>query len=111
MTGTEERTYWQEGDGNCLSGGCTGYDSVWTVDGTISAQAVTRPAGAVTITEAEYDALIAAMVADAEVLIPQQDADLAASQAAHEVLLVSANANLVSGTPLTQAQADAITGA
>lgn len=108
---TETRTYWKVGNGNCLAGGCTGFNSVWKDQNDVTVgEAVTEPPGALPITEAEYDAFLVAMVADAEVLIPQQNADLATAQADHAALIASARVSLEAGDPLTAAEAAALTG-
>jgi len=57
----EEVTYWKVGDGLPASGGCCGVDYVWKdADDQVVATQTGKPGAAVTITEAEYQTLLAA---------------------------------------------------
>lgn len=108
---TTTHSFWKLGDGNIFSGGSIGYDSITTrdSDGETLYQSSCRPAGAVDITEAEYEAIKAAIIADGEQVVADGDAWLAAQKADEDALLVSARAKLVAGTPLSAEEAAIIT--
>jgi hypothetical protein len=103
-------TYWKAGNGDPYNGGRFGFDTEITEDGDVAATVTYRPAGAIDIAEAEYDALVAAFQAewDARAVGGQEFVD--ESVAERDALRNSATAKLVAGTPLTAAEATAITG-
>jgi hypothetical protein len=106
----ETRTYWQVGNGDPFNGGAFGYDSTWTLDGTVIGTCDTRPAGAADITEPDYAALEAAYLAAWDAGAIDGKAWLDGQLAAEQVVKNDAKAALMAGTPLTDAEAKIVTG-
>lgn len=107
---TTTYSYWKLGTGNPFSGGCCGYDLVAIAsDGTVVGRVATKPVGAVDITEAEWNALQAAITAHGEQIVADGEAWLAAQKADENALLVSARSKLVAGIPLSVEEAAIIT--
>ena len=107
----ETRTYWQVGNGDPFTGGAFGYDATWKLDARVVGASVTAPPGAVTITAAAHAALEAAYLTTWTTEAAGGGAWLAATLAEEATTRGEAAAALVAGTPLTAAQAAAITGA
>jgi hypothetical protein len=103
-------TYWKLGNGDPYNGGRFGIDSETTLDGEVVASSTYRPPGAVDITEAAYDALVAAFQTewDARAIGGQEYVDEKVAE--RDALRDLGTAKLVAGTPLTPAEATAITG-
>jgi hypothetical protein len=107
----ETRIYWQLGNGDPFTGGAFGYDSTWTLDGRDVGSSTTRPAGAVTITEAAHAVLEAAYLATWTVRATGGQAFYEAERADEAAVRTTAVAALVAGDALTAAQAASIVGA
>jgi hypothetical protein len=107
----EERTYWIVGDGDPIHGNCMGWDSVWKdADDNVVGASVTRPAGAPTVTEGEYDTALAAFNVELTQVADDLPAWFAQQKADHDALATSARAKLVAGDPLTAEEAALLTG-
>lgn len=103
-------TYWRLGDGNTFNGGCVGAWASTEWGGVTIEGGARKPAGAVDITQAEYDAIIAQVSAQLEVEAAAVTAALEASAAELQANFDSAVVKLMAGDPLTQAEAEALGG-
>lgn len=108
---TTTYTYWKVGTGNPFdAGGYCGFDSVTTAaDGTVVGRVQTKPAGADDLTEAQWDALQAQIIADGDQVVVGGDEWLAEQKAEEEATLLGARTNLEAGDPLTAEQASLLT--
>lgn len=104
-------TYWKLGNGDPYTGGRFGFDSETIVDGEVVASATYRPDGAVDVTKAEYDALVAAFQTEWDQRAIGGAEYVAAVEAAALALREGAKAKLIAGQPLTAAEAASITAA
>lgn len=107
----EVRSYWKVGDGDPFAGGAIGYDSTWTVNGRDAGSSTTRPAGATTITEADYDGLMGAYLTEWTARATGGQEWVDARVAEDAATRTATRAALVAGDALTEAQAASIAGA
>lgn len=104
------RTYWKLGNGDPYNGGRFGFDEETTEGSVVLSSSTYRPPGAVDIAEAEFNTLSASFRTEWDTRAVGGRAFVDSEVAARDALRNSATAKLVAGTPLTQAEATAITG-
>jgi len=106
----ETRSYWKVGNGDPFTGGAYGYDSEWTLDGTVIGSCSTKPAGADASTDAEWDILDIAYQATWTTEATGGQAWLDAQMATEAAEVQGAADGLKADTTLTDAQILRITG-
>jgi len=104
-------TYWKLGSGNPFTGGCCGFDSVTTnSDGVVIGRVLTKPDGAVEISEEEWNDLQQEIVVQGEQIVLDGEAWLHAQKTQEHSLLLSARNKLTQGVPLDPNEATILTG-
>ncbi len=105
------RTYWRLGDGDPYNAGGFGFDNVATIDDVAVVVGTSRPDGAVDSTENEHDRLRDAWATEWEKRAEGGQRFVDAAIADDRAIRESAKKKLVSGKPLTAAEAARLIGA